>query len=114
MESCLFCRIVEGSVPAHRVFEDAHTLAFTDIKPQAPTHLVIIPKEHIPRVADLSAAQEPLMGRLIGAANALARAQGLADDGYRLVVNCGPAGGQTVHHLHIHLLGGRAMHWPPG
>ena len=114
MDSCLFCRIVEGSIPATRVHEDADTLAFVDIRPQAPTHLIIIPKQHVPRVLDVSDADDRLMGRLIRVANTIARERGCAEEGFRLVVNCGPAGGQTVYHLHVHLLGGRAMHWPPG
>ena len=114
MDPCLFCRIVTGELPATRVHEDAQSLAFEDIRPQAPTHLVIVPKSHIARVLDVTAAQTPLLGHLVQVANALARARGIADDGFRLVVNSGPAGGQTVHHLHLHLLGGRAMQWPPG
>src|SRR3989338_4146248 len=113
MESCLFCRIVAGEVPATRVQEDAQTLAFADIRPQAPTHLIIVPKRHVASALDITADEEPLMGHLIRTAQELARARGLADAGFRLVINCGPAGGQTVYHLHVHLLGGRAMHWPP-
>lgn len=114
MEACLFCDIAAARIPATRVHDDADVLAFADIRPQAPTHLVIIPKLHIPRVADLTESQEGMMGHLIRVASDLARRHGLAEHGFRLVINCGPAGGQTVYHLHVHLLGGRAMHWPPG
>ena len=114
MEACLFCNIVAARIPATRVYDDADTLAFADIRPQAPTHLIVIPKSHIPRVVDVAESQERTMGHLIGVANELARRHGLAESGFRLVINCGPSGGQTVYHLHVHLLGGRAMHWPPG
>ena len=114
MESCVFCEIVAERIPAKRVYEDPHAIAFADIRPQAPTHLIIIPKQHVARTLDLTEAQAGLMGHLIRLANELARREAIADDGFRLVINCGPAGGQTVYHLHVHLLGGRAMHWPPG
>ena len=114
MEQCLFCGVASGSIPATRVYEDTQTLAFADIRPQAPTHVIVIPKTHIPRVSDLTEAHEPLMGHLVRVANDVARTRGIADEGYRLVINCGPSGGQTVYHLHVHLIGGRTMHWPPG
>ena len=114
MASCLFCEIVAGNVPAQRVHDDPRAIAFMDIRPQAPTHLIVIPKAHIARVSDLSEGQAALMGHVISVANHLARQAGLSDGGYRLVINCGPSGGQTVYHLHVHLLGGRTMHWPPG
>ena len=110
---CLFCKIVAGNIPAKRVFEDELCLAFPDINPQAPTHLLVIPKQHIASQAKALAEHKPLLGHLMAAAADLARAQGL-DKGYRVVVNTGDDGGQTVHHLHLHLLGGRAMRWPPG
>ena len=112
-DECLFCQIHQRRVPSASVYEDAELFAFRDIRPQAPTHIVIIPKQHIERVSDVDAATAPLMGRLTLAANRIAQDQGLAS-GYRLVVNCGRDGGQTVFHLHLHLLGGRPMSWPPG
>jgi histidine triad (HIT) family protein len=110
---CLFCRIVAGSVPAKRVYEDEDVLAFADIGPQAPTHLLIIPKRHIASLADAEPEDMPLLGRLMAATAKLAESKGLAG-GYRVVVNTGDDGGQTVPHLHLHLLGGRQMTWPPG
>ena len=110
---CLFCKIVEGTIPANRVYEDEWCIGFPDINPQAPTHLLVIPKQHIASQAKALAEHKPLLGHLMAAAADLARAQGL-DKGYRVVVNTGDDGGQTVHHLHLHLLGGRAMRWPPG
>jgi histidine triad (HIT) family protein len=110
---CLFCKIVAGDIPAKRVFEDELCLAFPDINPQAPTHLLVIPKEHIPSQAHTTSEHKALMGHLMAAAADLARTYGL-DGGYRVVVNSGDDGGQTVHHLHLHLLGGRHMKWPPG
>ena len=113
-EECLFCQIHQRRIPAAGVYEDAELFAFRDIRPQAPTHIVIIPKQHIDRVSAVDAATAPLMGRLIAAANQIARAEQIDQSGYRLVVNCGRDGGQTVFHVHLHLLGGRPMTWPPG
>jgi histidine triad (HIT) family protein len=110
---CLFCKIVAGSIPAKRVFEDEQSIAFADINPQAPTHLLIIPKEHVTSLADVAEDHADRLGHLVWVATELARTHQLAK-GYRLVVNTGDDGGQTVHHLHMHLLGGRQMHWPPG
>jgi histidine triad (HIT) family protein len=110
---CLFCRIVAGTIPAGRVFENDRILAFADINPQAPTHLLIIPKVHIASLAHAAAEYTPLLGDLMAAAAELARTKGF-DHGYRIVVNTGADGGQTVGHLHLHLLGGRHMTWPPG
>ncbi|MFN7974141.1 MAG: histidine triad nucleotide-binding protein [Acidobacteriota bacterium] len=109
---CLFCRIAAGSLPARVVQDDEHTIAFDDINPVAPHHVVVIPRRHVGRASDLGAADVDLMGRLAATAQAVARSRGLAD--YRLVVNCGPGAGQTVFHLHLHLLAGRPMTWPPG
>ena len=114
MTGCLFCRIAQRQVPATIVAEDGETIAFQDVNPQAPTHLLIVPKTHIARVSDLTEATNHLMTNAVSLANRLARQQGIADTGYRLVVNCGPQGGQSVSHLHLHLLGGRPMRWPPG
>jgi histidine triad (HIT) family protein len=110
---CLFCRIVAGTIPAQRLHEDEHTLAFVDIHPQAPKHLLIIPKQHVTSMAQATEADTPVLGHLMAVAAELARSQGL-DGGYRVVVNTGADGGQTVDHLHLHLLGGRHMTWPPG
>lgn len=110
---CLFCKIVAGTIPANRVYEDDLCLAFPDINPQAPTHLLIIPKRHISSQASCVAENSALLGHLMMTAAEIARDQNL-DRGYRVVVNTGEDGGQTVHHLHLHLLGGRRMTWPPG
>jgi len=111
---CLFCRIIHRSVPADIVAEREGLMAVKDIHPQAPTHLLILPIEHIPTLADITEAQTPLMGQAIQLANRLARQHGLDRSGYRVVVNCGEGAGQSVRHLHFHLLGGRPMRWPPG
>jgi histidine triad (HIT) family protein len=110
---CLFCKIVAGTIPAKRVHEDDRTLAFADINPQAPTHLLILPKEHIASLGEAGAQQTELLGHLLATVGELARAQQLGR-GYRVVINTGRDGGQTVDHLHVHLLGGRPMGWPPG
>lgn len=111
--NCLFCKIVAGTIPAKRVFEDDVCLAFADINPQAPTHLLLIPKAHLASHAHSTADHAGMLGHLMTVVGDLARSEHL-DRGYRLVINTGPDGGQTVDHLHVHLLGGRAMHWPPG
>lgn len=111
--TCLFCKIVEGLIPANRVYEDEHCLGFPDIHPQAPIHVLIIPKVHIASLAESTVEHEGVLARLMVAAAQIAREQGLTK-GYRVVVNTGDEGGQTVHHLHLHLLGGRHMGWPPG
>jgi histidine triad (HIT) family protein len=111
---CLFCRIVAGNIPSTRVHEDELVVAFRDIVPRAPTHILIIPRDHIASAADLTDADGPMLGRLFATAAELARREGIADAGYRLVSNVGRWGGQTVDHLHIHLLGGRSFDWPPG
>lgn len=110
---CLFCRIASGAIPVTRLYEDEEVLAFPDIHPQAPVHILLIPKRHIASHAHAVAGDAELLGKLLWAVGELARSQGLGK-GYRLVINTGPDGGQTVDHLHLHLLGGRAMHWPPG
>lgn len=112
MADCLFCRIARKEIPAQIVAETEHCLAFRDISPQAPTHVLVIPKEH---VDSLSTVQDPLVaGRVALLAAEVARMLGATDAGYRVVMNTGVDGGQTVNHLHAHLLAGRAMHWPPG
>ncbi len=110
---CLFCKIVSGTIPANRVYEDEHCIGFPDINPQAPTHLIVIPKKHIASQSKCMPGDEGLLGHLMVSAAEIARSHDLAR-GYRIVVNTGDDGGQTVHHLHLHLLGGRAMKWPPG
>jgi len=111
---CLFCRIVAGDIPASRVHEDELVIAIRDIAPRAPTHILVLPRRHIASALDLTDADAPLTGRLFAAAAAIARAEGIADAGYRLVANVGRWGGQTVDHLHVHLMGGRPFEWPPG
>jgi histidine triad (HIT) family protein len=111
--SCLFCKIVDGSIPSTAVYQDDQCYAFADIHPQAPAHVLIAPREHIVSLADINPDDCVLLGHLLWVAAEIARAKGLAN-GYRVVVNTGPDGGQTVDHLHVHLLGGRPLTWPPG
>lgn len=108
-EECIFCRIVAGEVPSDIVYQDEDFLAFRDILPKAPTHVLIIPKAHITSAAELTEGQQKLAGRLILIAKNLAEKEGIAKKGYRLVINCGPEGGQLVPHLHLHLIGGRKL-----
>ncbi len=111
--SCLFCKIVAGEIPSTAVYQDEDCYAFADIDPKAPVHVLIVPRTHIASLAEATAADAPLLGRLLEVAARIARDKGLAN-GYRAVVNTGPDGGQSVAHLHVHLLGGRPMAWPPG
>ncbi len=111
---CLFCRIVAGEVPSDRVLEDEQLVAFRDIAPRAPTHVLLVPREHIPSVGELTEDDGPLLAHLFTTAQRIAASEGIADAGYRIVANVGSLGGQSVAHLHLHLLGGRAMTWPPG
>lgn len=112
--SCLFCKIAAGDIPATKVYEDEQLLAFRDIDPKAPTHILIIPKRHIPSVNALEEADTDLIGRMVRTLQGLAREEGIDESGYRIVVNTNADGGQTVDHLHFHLLGGRGLTWPPG
>jgi diadenosine tetraphosphate (Ap4A) HIT family hydrolase len=112
--NCLFCRIVAGEIPADRLHDDDLVVAIRDIAPRAPTHILLMPRRHIGSAAELTDADGPMLGRLFAVAADLARAKGIADGGYRLVSNVGRWGGQTVDHLHVHLMGGRAFEWPPG
>jgi histidine triad (HIT) family protein len=112
MADCLFCKMVTGEIKPDVVYEDEHVLAFRDINPQAPVHLLIIPKAHVATMNELD--DSLWAGRLLQTAVKLAKQQGLADEGYRTVINCNSKGGQEVYHLHLHLLGGRQMRWPPG
>ncbi len=111
---CLFCKIRDGQIPARVVYRDAHCLAFEDLRPQAPTHLLLIPNKHIATINDLTAADREVVGQLSVAAAALAKERGHAESGYRLVMNTLGDAGQTVFHIHLHLLAGRALSWPPG
>ncbi len=114
MSDCLFCKIVAGEIPSAKVFEDEEFLAFEDISPAAPVHVLIIPKIHLDSIHEAGEEHKDLIGRIHLAAGRIAAERGLAEGGYRIVNNCGADGGQTVPHLHFHLLGGRAMTWPPG
>jgi histidine triad (HIT) family protein len=111
---CLFCSIAAGEVPADLVHEDDLAVAFRDINPQAPTHILVIPRQHIRSAAELTPEHDALWARLLHVAQRLAATEGIAESGYRIVTNVGGNGGQTVDHLHLHLLGGRPMSWPPG
>lgn len=106
---CIFCKIAAGEIPSTRVYEDEEIIAFRDINPQAPVHIVIIPRKHIASLSELSGGDSALVGRMVAAANRLAEDEGIAERGYRVVVNCGPEGGQLVPHLHMHLVGGRKL-----
>lgn len=112
--SCLFCKIAAGEIPASVVLEDTEIMAFRDINPQAPAHLLIIPKQHIATIDDADTKDEQLLGRMVLAAKKVANTEGLSQAGYRLVFNVNAGGGQMVYHIHLHLLGGRQMVWPPG
>ena len=111
---CLFCRIVAGEIPATMVRESPRVVAFRDVNPQAPTHVLVIPREHYPNAASLAAADGDLLAEVFREAAAVAAAEGLDGSGYRLVTNTGPDAGQSVDHLHVHVLGGRSLSWPPG
>jgi len=113
MSECLFCKIRDGEIPCNLIYEDDDVLAFHDVNPQAPTHVLIIPRKHIATVNDID-GDEMVMGKLFTAANVIAKQEGVNDDGYRLVVNTNQQAGQTVFHIHMHLLAGRNMNWPPG
>ena len=114
IDDCLFCKIVAGDIPAEIVYESDDAIAFRDINPQAPTHVLIIPRRHISTINDLETGDEELIGRLFSAAKAVAQQEDLGDSGYRTVMNCGEGAGQSVFHIHLHVLGGRPMLWPPG
>jgi histidine triad (HIT) family protein len=114
MPDCLFCRLAAGEIPASILFEDDRLLAFKDITPQAPTHILVIPRRHISTLNDLGPGDDGLVGEMTRRAAAIAREQGLADRGYRVLFNCNADAGQTVFHIHMHLLGGRRLGWPPG
>jgi histidine triad (HIT) family protein len=112
--SCLFCKIVAGEIPAKKVHEDDHLVAFEDINPQAPLHVLVVPRRHIAALNDLQAEDDALVGEMVRRAAAIAEGRGVAAGGYRTVFNCNSDAGQTVFHIHLHVLGGRRMDWPPG
>lgn len=114
MSDCLFCKIRDGEIPADIVFENDDVLAFRDLNAQAPTHVLIIPRVHISTVNDMAENDEMIMGKLFSAAKTIAAQEGVSGDGYRMVINCNQQAGQTVFHIHMHLLAGRNMGWPPG
>lgn len=113
-QDCLFCKISAGEIPADIIYESETAVAFRDISPQAPTHVVIIPRQHIATINDIETSDQTTIGSLFTAAREIARQEELADRGYRVVMNCNEEAGQTVFHLHLHLLGGRQLDWPPG
>jgi histidine triad (HIT) family protein len=114
MADCLFCRIAAGDIPATKVYEDNQVMAFEDIHPQAPMHVLVIPREHIATLNDLSPDHDALVGAMVRCGQRLAEARGHAAPGFRAVFNCNAAAGQTVFHIHLHVLGGRTLAWPPG
>lgn len=114
MNNCLFCKIIAGEIPSKKVFENDTIFAFRDIDPKAPTHILIIPKEHITTTNDLNNSHKSLVGEIFITAKEIAELEGITDSGYRTVFNCNKDGGQAVYHIHLHLLGGRQMTWPPG
>jgi len=114
MDDCLFCKIAKGEIPSKRIYEDDELLAFHDIGPKAPVHFLVIPKRHIASLMELEKADTDLVGRLVFKAQEIAKELGCSEKGARFVFNCKSDGGQTVEHLHLHVLGGRAMGWPPG
>ncbi|MDJ0808294.1 MAG: histidine triad nucleotide-binding protein [Gammaproteobacteria bacterium] len=114
MTDCLFCKFVSGEIKPNVVYEDGDVLAFRDVNPQAPTHVLVIPKRHISTLNDLQSDDAELIGKLYLAAKQVAEEEGIAEPGYRTLINCNAGAGQTVFHIHLHLLGGRPMGWPPG
>jgi len=113
-DDCIFCKIVAGEIPAAKIFEDERAVVFRDINPHAPTHALVIPRAHVASLDEAGEADEPLLGHLLLVAARVARDEGLGEAGYRTVINTGAGAGQTVFHVHVHLLGGRRLTWPPG
>jgi len=111
---CIFCKILEKKIPAKIIYEDDLVIAFEDVNPQSPVHALIIPRKHISTNLDITEKDNALIGHMFQAANKIAKDKGIAERGFRLVMNCNPESGQTVFHVHLHILGGRHMHWPPG
>jgi len=114
MTDCIFCKIISGDIPGDIIYQDDDVLAFRDLNPQAPTHFLVIPKKHISTINDLQSEDAELVGKLYLAAKQVAKDEGIAESGYRAVMNCNAGAGQTVFHIHLHVLGGRGMSWPPG
>ena len=112
--SCLFCQIAEGKIPARKVLDEDELIAFHDIDPKAPTHILVVPRRHIASITDLAEGDDALVGRLVRKARDIARQHGIAGRGFRLVFNCGDDAGYSVNHIHLHLVGGRVLAWPPG
>ncbi len=112
--TCIFCKIINKEIPAGIIYSDEEVVAFNDINPQAPVHIIIIPKKHIERVSELKESNSALVGKLVLVAKKLAEEKNISDSGYRLVFNCNKDAGQAVFHIHLHLLGGRKLNWPPG
>ena len=112
--NCLFCKIASGEIPADVIYESETAIAFRDINAQAPTHVLIIPRKHIATINDITEYEHEIVGSLYSSARVIASAEGIAEEGYRVVMNCNEAAGQTVFHIHLHLLGGRGLGWPPG
>lgn len=114
MSDCIFCKIVKGEIPAKKVYEDDKVIAFNDISPQSPIHILVIPKNHISSANDINNENKEIIGHIFSVISNIAKSEGIADKGYRIVNNCGEDGGQTVSHIHFHILGGRQLQWPPG
>lgn len=112
--SCIFCKIVAGEIPSEILYQDDDVICFRDVAPQAPTHMLVIPRKHIGSIAELEEHDTTLAGKILVTATQMAREQGISESGYRVAMNCGDEGGQTVGHIHMHVLGGRQMGWPPG
>ena len=112
--SCIFCKIVAGEIPADILYQDDDVMCFRDVSPQAPTHLLVIPKKHIGSIAELEQSDTDIAGKILVTATKMAKQDGVSESGYRVAMNCGAEGGQTVGHIHMHVLGGRQMGWPPG
>jgi histidine triad (HIT) family protein len=113
-ENCLFCKIIKGEIPSEKVYEDDRVLAFKDINPQAPTHILLIPKDHIARIDEVTESDRDLMGYLMEMVAVIAKQEGLSEQGFRTVINCGESSGQEVFHIHLHIMGGRSFSWPAG
>jgi histidine triad (HIT) family protein len=113
-QNCLFCKIVEGGIPAEVIYQDDQSVAFRDINPQAPVHVLIVPRKHVASLSKMTRDDETTVGHLFHVAGEIARQEGVADSGFRTVINTGEGAGQSVFHVHVHLLGGRGLHWPPG
>jgi len=114
MTNCIFCKIASGEIPSDVVYQDEHVVGFRDLNPQAPTHVLVVPRRHIATLNDLTEADAGVVARMYLAAKSIAEADGIAERGYRTVFNCNAEAGQSVFHLHLHVLGGRVMEWPPG